>query len=369
MIIKSLDLSHSNKWFSACYKSCSHKVLPLDFIEGPIKEGMKTRWRKLEKFDIGELGYFEIPQGKVVGSGAVLTSRNELVHSAKLTFDKILPQKIKAFGVGALEENGDIMLMQGRDLTKSSFPLVNVMMPGMYIYGHWLIDILPKLFMLKRSINLNDYKIVFPNDLPKFAFAFLELLDIHQENLLFFDKAREILTSDLVVLPTKCRIRDGSWLAPFIGEMYDGIASQSSSYLAGREMKRLYVSRRKLKKQFRKLVNRDEISDRIISYGFDEIFPELYSFDEQIQMFKNADIIIGEFGSALHNSLFGPKDLKVISLQSNHIPLLVQWGICNIKEQACSLIFGEATEIRRSINSDFVIDEGQLDKVLASYCD
>jgi len=349
------------------YGETSHKIIPLDYIDGAIKEGLINRLKQKPDVPIYPMGYYEIPKGKIIGNGAVVDADNNLLFSKKLTFDKVGPGKVKAFGCGEVVDETTVRLEDTRSLKKVPHKVINVMMPGMYIYGHWLIDLLPKLYLLQQQIDFKKYKIVLPNDIPSYSLDFLKMIGLDNSNLIYFDPAKEILECKLVILPTKCRIIDGSWLAPYVGTMYDEIASKIEVKDTNLP-KRLYLSRRRLKKQFRKLVNREEVSDLIISNGFTEIFPEDYSLSDQLQLYKNAELMVGEFGSALHNSLFSNKDLKVISLQSSHIPLLVQWGICNVKGQTCSLIFGETTEIRKSINSDFKIDLDMLTSALSNYC-
>ena len=352
--------------FHQVVASSQHKVMPLANLEGPIKEGMKNRWRALEEFEIRDLGYYYIPNGYIAGIGGTLDDKLNLLYSRDLTLDKITPAKVKGFRLGEYDEIQN-HIANTKEITLSPNVLINVCMPGMYIYGHWLIDVLPKLYLVKALLSNESYKILLPNDLPEYHKDFLNLLGIEEKSLLYFNPNAEIVKGRAVIQPLKCRIKDGSWLAPFIGDMYNEISDSIVSEDLGLPQK-LYLSRRNLKKQFRKLVNREEVSELITAYGFEEIFPEDYSLQEQLQLYKNASIMVGEFGSALHNSLFATIKLKVISLQSCHVPLLVQWGICNIKGQSCSLIFGETTEVRKSINSDFKIDLSQLDIVLKDCC-
>jgi len=346
-----------------------HKIIPLDFLLGSLREGLINRLKSKPDISIYPMGYFEIPNGRIIGNGAVVDAESNLLYSEKLTFDKVLPGKVKAFKCGELVDESIVRLNDDRLKIKVPHKVINVLMPGMYIYGHWLIDLLPKLYLLKQRLDLKKYKLALPEDIPSYSLEFLKLVGLSQEDIIYFKPEEEIIECKLVVLPTKCRIIDGSWIAPYVGTMYDEIrANLQTSNLKVARPERLYLSRRRLKKQFRKLVNREEVSELILSYGFTEIFPEDYTLEEQVNLYGDAKLMVGEFGSALHNSLFGNKDLKVISLQSNHVPLLVQWGICNVKGQSCSLIFGEAVEIRKSINSDFVIDLALLKQVLDNYC-
>jgi len=364
---KSFLLRTKKAFWHEVYGKTEHEIIPLDYIDGAIKEGLINRLKKKPNVPIYPMGYYEVPRGKIIGNGAVVDADFNLLYSKKLTFDKVGPGKLRVFKCGELLNETTVRLADDRLIKRINKKVINVMMPGMYIYGHWLIDLLPKLYLLQQQLDFRKYQIDLPHDIPSYSLEFLELIGIDKSRIIYFDPAKEILDCDTVILPTKCRIIDGSWLAPYVGQMYDEIANKITVTKTDLPTK-LYLSRRRLKKQFRKLVNREEVSEKIVSYGFTEIFPEDYSLKEQLELYKNAELIVGEFGSALHNSLFSSKSLKVISLQSSHIPLLVQWGICNIKGQSCSLIFGETTEIRKSINSDFKIDLQMLDEAMSNYC-
>ena len=360
------------KWFNfkkvsfhTIYPATEHQMQRLSFLDGAIKERFKNRLLNKPNVPINAMGYYKVPSGLLMGYGMVADSDKRILYSPELTFDKFIDRRVNAFKTGVRIEEDSIELKEERSIRQINASVINVLMPGMYIYGHWLIDILPKLYMLQQKLDFKKHKIALPNDIPGYWKKFFNLLDIPEDSVLYYDPLKEILACKELILPTKCRVIDGSWLAPYVGTMYDEIvAKYRTNAPAQKGMEKLYLSRRKLKKQFRKCENRAEVSEVILAAGFKEIFPEEYSLEEQIQIFTNAKVLIGEFGSALHNSLFGTKDLKVISLQSNHIPLLVQWGVCNVKQQQCSIIFGEAVATRKSINSDFVIDLDLLGKAL-----
>ncbi len=48
--------------------------------------------------------------------------------------------------------------------------------------------------------------------------------------------------------------------------------------------------------------NFDELCERLVPRGFEVIFPEDYSYEEQFGKFRSAEVIVGEDGSALHNA-------------------------------------------------------------------
>jgi hypothetical protein len=64
----------------------------------------------------------------------------------------------------------------------------------------------------------------------------------------------------------------------------------------------------------RKMINEDELVDKLNKIGFVEIFAENLNIDEKINLFSNADIIIGSIGGGMANLLFSSKNTKAIVL-------------------------------------------------------
>jgi hypothetical protein len=91
--------------------------------------------------------------------------------------------------------------------------------------------------------------------------------------------------------------------------------------------KKIYISRRVNKNSDfsnigtnyttrRVLVNEDEIVNFVKTKGFVEVFTENLSFVEKINLFRNADSVIGSIGGGLCNVLFSSKKTKLYCLVS-----------------------------------------------------
>ena len=57
--------------------------------------------------------------------------------------------------------------------------------PGIENYGHWLLDIIPKLIITKRYKNLNSFDaFLFPNINKEFQKTTFDYFDISKEKLI-----------------------------------------------------------------------------------------------------------------------------------------------------------------------------------------
>ena len=64
----------------------------------------------------------------------------------------------------------------------------------------------------------------------------------------------------------------------------------------------------------RRLSNDEEIESIASSFGLELISPETLPISKQIELFSECAFVVGEFGSALHNTLFSPTDIPVLAL-------------------------------------------------------
>lgn len=76
----------------------------------------------------------------------------------------------------------------------------------------------------------------------------------------------------------------------------------------------IYLGRKKDSSYGRKLDNENELVDKLINLGFKKIYPEDYSFKEQVAIFYNAKIVVGPLGSAMLNTIFCKEKTHVIEL-------------------------------------------------------
>ena len=65
---------------------------------------------------------------------------------------------------------------------------------------------------------------------------------------------------------------------------------------------RLFIDRKKVGR--RDIVNRESLDALLKQYGFDSIFFEDHSFDEQVAIVRGADVLMGVHGAGLSNGLF-----------------------------------------------------------------
>ncbi|WP_137222080.1 DUF563 domain-containing protein [Shewanella sp. MEBiC00475] len=120
------------------------------------------------------------------------------------------------------------------------------------------------------------------------------------------------------------------------------------------ESLRIYVSRSKLLKRKRKVLNEAAIEKVFISHGFIVIHPQELSFPEQLALLSHTHVLAGMEGSGLHNCVFMPPGGTVINLCGVRQPNSIKSNqkICDALAHLTGLVLPFVGEV---INKDKLI--------------
>jgi len=202
-------------------------------------------------------------------------------------------------------------------------------------YFHFLYDSLPYLISylhLKTDVPELKLLLQYPNEQKKgfypFINEFLEILNILKEDIILVDE--NTLYSEIYVSTSYTHDIDSN-LPPKkeIYEFYQNIVSSvKDKYKTNISIpEKIYVSRRTwLHNDFsnigtnyttrRRLVNEDELVEKLKSEGFIEVFTEKLTTLEKILYFSNATHVVGAIGGGISNVLFSPKTTKLDAIVS-----------------------------------------------------
>ncbi|MGH7041680.1 MAG: glycosyltransferase family 61 protein [Acetobacteraceae bacterium] len=196
--------------------------------------------------------------------------------------------------------------------------------PGFEIYGHWLMDFLPKLYVLHAlGYDIDSLRYLVPVGTPEFGIALLDLLGIHSEQLIAHDWQTETVMADELLMPTL--LRTNSRVAPpfadAVGFIARRIVARSGELAPSPHGPRLFISRRLANREMRHLSNRERIEQLAKAAGFAIVHPEQMPLLDQVRLFNGASHIMGEYGSALHGSIFAPSGTIVAALRGSGSPI------------------------------------------------
>lgn len=201
-------------------------------------------------------------------------------------------------------------------------------------YFHFLYDSLPYLIsFLNFKKEMPNIKLLmqFPNEQKKefypFVLEFLEILNILNDDIVIVDEYTEY--GEIYVSTSYTHDFDSN--LPPRKEIYDfyqtivKIVKEKNIQL--KTPQKIYISRRSwLHNDFsnigtnyttrRRLVNEDELVEKLLLEGFVEVFTEKLSTTEKILYFANAKHVVGAIGGGIANVLFSQKTTKLDAIVS-----------------------------------------------------
>lgn len=198
-----------------------------------------------------------------------------------------------------------------RRTTDSGYELaVSLAGPWSDEFFHWFVDYLPRLLAIEEYIKQSSIEPVYlvPSKRPNWLSRSLELLKITDGRIISWDKKRAKV--DHLLLPSLWRHTEST--APPEGYIHSprGIR-EVGNHLRQRVQKdevrdeigdRLYVSRSGA--TTRNVLNELELQPILNDYGFDIVYPEQWTLDEQIATFAEADVVAGPHGAGLTNAMY-----------------------------------------------------------------
>ena len=296
------------------------------------------------------------------------------LRDAQLTFDAIILQRGAAFWSLALNHpRGHVEAVMGAQAAGwADMPVRRIAGraailhgPGFDIFGHWLIDFLPRLYGLHLAgVDIETIRLILPAATPHFARHTLAMIGIPEQNLVWHDQRAERIAADELVVPTLFRLR--SRFHPLFA---DATRFWQNRLIGRTELPNMdgrgrpvFVSRNGVPSA-RRLLNRAAIESRAATAGYEIVSPQTLSLPQQIGLFRSATRIMGEYGSGLHGSIFAPPGTMICALRgTSHHPGFAQSGLAERFGQKIGYVFGATPE--HAGDCEFEIDMAAFENAL-----
>jgi capsular polysaccharide biosynthesis protein len=238
-----------------------------------------------------------IPSARVLGpDGCVITPDQGILRES-------------LWSSGLFQQNRiyrSLRLPPPRSLSGSYYTIASPFSPGYY---HWVVEVLPRLFAYESEAI--GARLVVNSPLNHWQLESLELLGFGREDLV--ELGQDYLQLENLYFPAYIGINPYClhWLRE---RLFASVALEPTP-------KRVYISRRLASR--RRLLNESEIESVLRRHGFVIAEPETLSFAQQVQLFAQAEMIVGIHGAGLANIVFAPSGCKVMEiLDPNHIGVM-----------------------------------------------
>ncbi|RUR54372.1 glycosyltransferase family 61 protein [Vreelandella populi] len=173
-------------------------------------------------------------------------------------------------------------------------------------HSHWLTAHLPKLLWL-RNHNLL-HKVILPPNRTAAMNDSLRMLGLDPDDFITYDENQPLFVKQLTVMDTD-RFRPE--LLRLIPTAY-GVHEAETPY------RRILISRAKASR--RKLINEEEIWSLLEPHGFQRVFMEDLTFQEQVTLMKETSVLVAPHGAGLTNMMFCPQGAQIVEIADLDFP-------------------------------------------------
>lgn len=224
--------------------------------------------------------------------------------------------------------------------------------PGDSNYGHWLVELLPRVREFRAAFPGQRLRFGIPAN-PKSMATLrrrsLEWLGVAAEDIMLLNT--DPVQFDEVIFLTSNSIH--SHTHDNLGIEY--ITERALAQIPyGPATRRLYVARGGDHK--RRLLNEAEMRPLLEAHGFEIVYPETLDLDGQVRLFAEAEMVLGVTGAALTNIMWAPRFCEVVSLSPNYGYEFFFWDLACIRQQNFSFVFGQSSDPTQLGHSDFSVD-------------
>ncbi|WP_052738853.1 glycosyltransferase family 61 protein [Pontibacter korlensis] len=280
-------------------------------ISDDLYEACSEYWKPKKKVTTDYM-VVEVPNGRIYtdneSSVAVVSQYNRLVENVSLSLSngKVSEPNLnnifeQRYFTPPVKYNGTVFSL----LTGGA---------GLNNIGHWFLDVLPRLHLLRES-GLYDKVDWFY--VPSLRYSFqtetLELLGIPKDKVIEGDKFPHI-AADCIVASTAPRGNHTlvpKWLCDFIQDSFMLYAEEESDLITP-EAPYLYISRSDSK--IRNVLNEKELLQELEPYGFKTVVSSELSIKEKIKLFSKAKVVLGATGAGLISMFFCKPGTKMVEI-------------------------------------------------------
>ena len=271
-------------------------------------------------------------------------------HNKKLISQTITQHSIQEQDIGFQKINNSNLI------TQIEIPSLLLRKRGDGNYGHWMVEILPKLCLALKYCDVEglaipfEYglmnKIIYDSILRLKSKTFKpQIFPLIKEGVYFF---KQLIIVDGLS-------RHGTFMSPLALEPYESARSKFNVF----SNRKIYITRRRTP---RTLVNDDQVEQAFQKQGFIIVDPTSMTLSEQIAVFSNAKVIMGVMGAGLTNMIFAKSGAQVVNLAPATMPDTFFYFLSVHKKHSYSEIRGETVSNSLEWDQKFNVS---LDQIMA----
>ncbi len=192
-------------------------------------------------------------------------------------------------------------------------------------YGHWLMNSLLPVYQALDELRAGELSLIAPQLPERWR---NELLAIGVPPARLIESVAQYVDVEHLIYPSHLSTAGNMFPAPSSLPMFETLKKIANASQTQSAPKRIYVSR--LGAGSRVMSNEEELIAALAELGFVAIHPHRLSFDDQIKVFSEAEVIIGQFGAALWSMPFAPRGGAFIEISTTNYGSFEYLALANI---------------------------------------
>jgi hypothetical protein len=187
-------------------------------------------------------------------------------------------------------------------------------------YYHLLIDTLPRLLSIINELKQDDHVLLLPANCSEFVKRILGHFEITHASYI---KENEYF--QIKKLKLSYYLAGSGHIHP--SKLYDVNQFFINKINSTLDKKKIYMSRSKQKARL--VLNEQEIISVVTDLGFEVVYFEDYTFEQQVELCKGVNYLVSSHGANLTNLMWMNEGAKVLELIRSSAPNFCYWALAN----------------------------------------
>ena len=238
--------------------------------------------------------------------------------------------------------------VQGACMLLTFHPVVHT------FHSHFLLQCFPRI-RLMREMGIEDYSVLAPHDIKKYQVDMLRIVGVDESRIIRMDPEYDYIAEELYVPKLIPAV-----FTPLYAEIYEDMIN-AVDLGNPKPHKRIIISR-EARTTWRNMLNFDAVAQVLIErHGFELVWPDRLSIEDEIRLFREAEIVVGAEGAGLYNCCFMSPGSHIVCLADQDYVMYIVGSMANIRDFDVSYVFGESfmadsDRSRRAGHSNFIVD-------------
>jgi capsular polysaccharide biosynthesis protein len=232
---------------------------------------------------------------------------------------------------------------------------------GQEFYGHWLLDLLPRIQLLRDAgFGLADFDGFYlaPSSAP-YQHEALSAIGLPLDRIIDPRDHRQIRANCLVVPSPVFGVYQASEYAiACVNNLFSIGAKEESP-----RRRRIYVSRASAR--HRRIINEDKLAEVLEVFDIEPVAIEGLTLRASAELFASCDVIVAPHGSGSANIAFCAPGAKVVDIQPPSLTQTFVLGLCAVRQLEYFWLRGDGESgATGGMNDDMTVDPDKLRRTL-----